>query len=320
MKRLLREIERALRPAPGRVAEARGRAKRLCAEVSTGTNPFAILRTLEHGSQARGTALAGFEDLDLLLVLDPRVLRTTRGTERTAGDTVRRLGDVVEARRLGMVNSGNLVVRRQTHSVGADYPKSGIRIDLVPAIDRGRGRFSIPSRDAGEWIDTRPGRIGKRLARAEAARPGSAAAVRLLKGWRRARGGKRLLGLPGYAIETLVVDAALRRRSGDGLDVVAPLLREIADAHKNRRLVLRPPDDKDSVVVAEPSSGENLAWRANAASRSRLIEAARKAADALDDAEECLLGRDRAGARRLLLDVFVGRRQLGRIRDIRDVY
>jgi hypothetical protein len=147
----LHALERELRPEPHRVTEARERAKRLIEELDEKEDArmFSVRRAIEHGSHSRDTALAGFKDMDFLVVLEPEALRTSTGSERSATDTVVRMAGAIAERRAGMVTNGIIEVRAQDHSVGIKYPRYDLRIDLVPAV-RTAPRRDLPHPRAGQ--------------------------------------------------------------------------------------------------------------------------------------------------------------------------
>ncbi len=302
---VLRATDEELRPDAAEVAEAEGRANRLIAELHRGGAwMYRVVEIIDHGSMSRGTALRGFRDLDKLVVLDPQALLTTRGTPRTPRDTIQRMAGAIESRRQGLVNQGTIVVRAQDHSVGVEYPATGFRIDLVPAV-REQGRLLIPEHGSDRWIPTDPATTKSRLTRAKQLAPHAGIVVRLLKGWRRARG--QHAPLRSFAVETLVVDAVLSRP--DTLDgLVYNFFAEIAGQPANRRLALGAGTaSRAPVVVVDPVSGGNLASDLRASHRVALIRAGRVAVEQLSEIEALAeAGQARSalsGSRRL----FVGR-------------
>jgi len=205
---LFRDMDEAyLRPRSDKVRKAKRRADRLIEELDRGRAwMYKVLRVHDHGSLSRGTALRHFKDLDRLIELDPVALRTLAGQPRSARDTIRRMTQHIADRRSGLVSMGAMTVRSQDHSVGIEYPGSGMQIDLVPAVTL-EGDLYIPEQGTGNWILTDPAGTAARLQKAKKRAPHAGIAIRLLKGWKRARG--RNAPIPSFAVETWVVDTVL---------------------------------------------------------------------------------------------------------------
>lgn len=306
LQKSLMAIARELLPEPDRVAEAKRRALTLIKDLHNLERAwmFEVEDAIPHGSHARDTAIVGFKDIDYLVVLNPDSLRTANGEMRTAADTVQRLARILRQRRGGLVAQGTIEVRAQEHSVGVKYPTVGLRVDLVPALRTNeRGCFLIPDRTAGEWIETRPHRLKGRITRAEGVNAQVRTAIRLVKGWRRARG--KAMQIPSYAVELLMGEWASKAGSLEGL--VRLFFETFADAHANKRLVLLGGgSNRSSVTVCDPWSGVNVTEELDRDHRARLVENARRALDSMDAADEMLAdGRERA-ARTELRRVFKG--------------
>lgn len=269
---VLTEVEAELRPSVRRVRDAENRAQRLIDELHRGGAwMYEVKEVLSHGSISRGTGLRHFKDLDKLIVLDAEALRTRRGAMRTPRDTISRMSRAIEDRRAGLVGLGSISIRSQDHSVGIRY-RSGVRIDLVPAIRAGQ-RLLIPESGSNEWLRTNPAETAGLLQRAERRLPHAPAGVRLAKGWARARG--HHAPLPGYAIETLVVASALREMLSLG-ELVARFLADIAHSKISYRLVMGDGPVAGPIAVWDPVSDANLTEELDKNHRKRLIEAARR--------------------------------------------
>jgi hypothetical protein len=307
LRPLIREIERELVPESYRVVEARRRARGLIRDLTRmhDATMFHVEDVVLHGSHCRHTALAGFKDIDYLVVLNREKLRTREGTDRTAQDTVARLAQMLRKRRGGLVAQGAIAVRSQEHSVGVKYLAARLRVDLVPAlrISEERGCFLIPNRLTGEWIETRPHRLKRWLTLAEAKNPHVRAAIRLAKGWRRARG--KAMRIPSYALELILIDTA-NEEEPELDNLVRAFFDRLADAHAGQRLVLLGDPDKTAITVRDPGSDVNVAEELDAGHRAKLVENARLAREQLDEAARLARqGRDR-GALRVLRRLFVG--------------
>ncbi|MEZ4433716.1 MAG: nucleotidyltransferase [bacterium] len=297
---LIRDIEMALRPDPERVKLARSRMESLVARIDKGADRFDVRAIRPHGSLARGTAIRGFPDIDCLIVLDAQSRGIRRGDDPK--NTIHELRRWIEARHRGLVTLGHIVPRSQTHSVGVEYPGQGLRVDLVPALVRpGRGGhiYRIPSREKQRWIHSN---IGRFEALAKEASPKTRAAIRLIKGWRRARGDNSGFSLPSYAIELMLLTAPRPANATAWLTVVRAFFERIADAHMQRRLVLDANDTGDPVSFSEPWTKENLLSGNDGAGRRALIEKCRWTVDRLDAAAAAATAR---GASTILRSVFI---------------
>jgi hypothetical protein len=279
---ILREVEQTcLRPHPAEVAEAHVRADRLIEELSDSHAwMFEVDEVIDHGSLSRGTGLRSFKDIDKLVILNSTALLTTRGQLRSPSDTVTRMARTIAHRRGGLVALGAILVRRQTHSVGIVYLSTGFRIDLVPALKTEDGLL-IPDRRNDSWITTYPEAYRLRLERAEEKTPHTRAAIGLLKGWSRARG--RNVPLSSFAIETLIVEDALRRGPVPLDTLLFDFFQDLANRDARQRLVLAgEPLRQTPVTLLDPVSGANLAEYLESVHRRKLIGACRSALRQLD--------------------------------------
>lgn len=284
LERTLQALATALEPEPAAVAEAEKRAHTLIRELHRKDDAwmFSVVDTVSHGSHSRGTAIHLFKDIDYLVVLDEGSLRTRQGGQRTAQDTVTRLARAIEERRAGLVSRGLVEVRRQEHSVGVKYPNSGYRVDLVPALrTRRAGEFLIPDRTSGRWIHTCPERLRDRLALAERANPHVRPAIRLLKGWRRARG--KAMQFPSYGLELLATELATQAPPTlEGL--VLAFLETFAHHDLRYRLTLLGEGGSRPVNLLDPATNVNVTEELGPTHRKRLVDNARTALDALGEA------------------------------------
>ncbi len=302
---LLEDMEEELRPEADRVVEAERRARTLIADLHRKEDAwmFEVVDEVPHGSHARDTAIVGFKDIDYLVVLNPTALNKLDGTERSARDTVARLARMIRERRGGLVAQGTIEVRSQEHSVGVKYPGTRLRVDLVPALrTQQHGCFLIPNRATDEWMETRPYLLKGRLTRAEGENAHVKKAIRLVKGWRRARG--KAMQIPSYAVELLLSEWAGAHAGLSGL--VRAFFDRLATAHAGQRLALLGEPDRSPITVRDPWSGVNVADELSADHRARLIENARRALEELDEAKSLATeGRGR-GALGVLRRLFKG--------------
>lgn len=278
---LLLHTAKILSPDPDAIAKAWTRAEKLADELHRSKAAmFRVVECINHGSTSRGTAINGFQDLDALIALNATSLRTGGGSERTPSDTISRMARALEERRKGLVNLGTLDIRRQDHSVGVSYlGKNRLRVDLVPAIKLRSGKLKIPERGSGEWITTNPPETKRRLENACDLEPSAIDAIRLLKGWKRARGHNA--PIPSFAIETLVVDTVLA--GVRGIDVlVRSVFEEIRSKDARRRIGLggaRP--GTAPVTLIDPVSQANLTEEMNSSQRGTLVRTSRDAFNTL---------------------------------------
>ncbi len=303
---LLRELESGcLRPQAEAVAEAKRRADRLIQELHLGdATMFKVLGIHDHGSLSRGTGIRHFNDLDRLVELDGETLRTRTGTPRTARDTISRMARYISQRRGGLISLGSIEVRTQDHSVGILYPQRKLRLDLVPGVLQG-GQLYIPERGTQQWIPTNPALTARRLQEAKAAAPHTGIAIRLLKGWSRARG--RNAPIPSFAIETLVVDMVHHRPRPLG-ELVRDFLQDIAGLHAGRRLVLGAgPLAPTPVAVWDPVSGNNLTQEMRGDQRVRLVKSCRTGLQRLDQLAQLVSHGRQSEATTAAKNLFVGR-------------
>lgn len=302
---LLEEIDREyLTPRDSNVRAALRRAKQIIDEIHSGRDPiFSVHDIVHHGSLSRGTGLQNFKDLDQVVILDESALRTTRGQRRNPSDAIARLAASISQRRAGLVSMGSIDVRRQDHSVGIVYPQTNFRIDLVPGL-REDGRLLIPERGTGEWIVSSPKDVADRLRRASAITPTTVPAIRLLKGWARARG--RFAPIPSFAIETLVVDWMLREPQPLEY-VVDTFFTLIAERDARRSLVLgRQVRAEAPLTVIDPVSGRNLTPEVTRKQLSTLISTARDACMKMREIRGLIARGSSRRAQTLARDFFVG--------------
>ncbi len=302
----VREVLRALRPSKARIQDAEDCAQRLIAHLDRISDRFTIKRSVGHGSVHRNTVLKQFRDIDYLLLLDADALTTSAGQRPTPGYAIGWLRDGLGRCRAGVAAVGNLPIRDQRHSVGVEYRgrSRGFRVDLVPAlVTHGNGPYLIPSRTRQRWIETRPRRLARRI---DGAPSTVVDAIRLVKGWKRARGKRKGFSLPSYGIEVLLTERTDLHVHSKPLDIVRHVFEEWADAHAGRRLTLLGGTTRDAVTLSDPTSGENLMAGNDGHGRRRFIEAARRGLRDLDDAEAAL-GAGHAGKVGQLLErLFLG--------------
>ncbi|MCB9544016.1 MAG: nucleotidyltransferase [Myxococcales bacterium] len=183
---------RALQPNKARAAQA----ERMQSHVrATLRHHLPSLReSFLTGSFARSTAIEPLADVDVFLVLDPRL-----ATRATAPKEL--LRSVQTAVKKAM--PGDAVAALQNHSIGLTYAGNDLRLDLVPALPEGE-HYWIPDIPRGNWIRTSP-RRQKALLDAADHRAGSKLRplIRLAKAARRKGFGK----LGSYHLEVMSLTA-----------------------------------------------------------------------------------------------------------------
>lgn len=306
LHRNLTEVERDLRPAAKQIRAARDRAQSIVGLLHADNrraSMFQVDDLIAHGSLSRGVGLSAFRDIDYIVLFDSDSLLTLQGADRSAQDTVTRMARVIRERKAGVVAMGFVEVRAQNHSVGVSYPNSGYRIDLVPAKLED-GQIMIPCRFENEWIVTAPDRARQRLERAMQVSKDVGAAIRLLKGWNRARG--KSIKLSSYAIELVLVKRATQRKS-DLLELIGWFFDTVASADKRHRLSLvGEQTDNSHITVQDPDSKKNVMEGIDHDERKKIIEACRWTMDKLDDVLERLADDPEAGVQSALRQIFIG--------------
>lgn len=293
-----------LTPDAAEIRRAEERADRLVQELHDNPDAwmFDVRSIQRHGSLARGTGLRGFKDLDRLVVLRSDSLLTRRGTERHATDTIVRMAGKIAKRRRGLISLGVMKVRPQNHSVGVIY-EAGPTIDLVPAVQDAE-TFLIPERKTNRWIETDPDGPTKRLAAAGRRNPDTVVAIRLLKGWARAR--RHGAPLPSFAVESLMVDPQFAPKA-PLCGLVGGFFEQIGTADKRRNLVLGLAEAAEGpVTVIDADSKNNLAEGLTGEQKKKLVSSCDAGLAGLERiwhlAEEGRVGPARTAARNL----FVG--------------
>lgn len=136
-----------------------------------------IVDTYLSGSYARDTAVRPLDDVDIVVVVDPRAWET--GWFSTTPDPSKVLGSFANAIRRCYPDSS---VHMQTRSVGLKLYH--LDIDVIPAIDIGGDLLKIPDRSKGNWIKSAPRRHTELATQVNNMREGKfKPLVKLLKTW-----------------------------------------------------------------------------------------------------------------------------------------
>lgn len=254
----IRTILAELTPTAERIAFAQDRAERLIMDFDRLCEDVHVVQAHLFGSVRRETALRGFRDIDFLLELRDDSLRLKSGDGRLIpARALRRVAQGLEHCRAGPVAQQTVKADPRSHCVAFEYPNHKLRVDLVPAFRlRGKDRFEIASVTEKRWIESRPFLLREKL---DAAPPKVRDAIRLLKGWRRARGGHAAgLRLPSYAIATWFLTRPLPPQTTPPLELVAEFFDVVASSKASSRLVLRGPDDGEQMVLVSPTTRLNV--------------------------------------------------------------
>lgn len=243
------------------------------------------------GSFARGTAIHGASDVDLLLVLS-RSAVTWGGNLKSSG---RVLGDVRDALRDRYAGTA---IGRDGQAVVVGFNDGGHPIDVVPAcyLEHG-GRlnyplYAIPDGQNG-WMQTSPGAHNKFIGDAEARSGGKLKYVsQAFKVWRDARVG----GVPISAFHAELVLA--NEGLADGARSYSAVFRDLLVVLARRECAaLRDPIDVSGLIAAS-------------ATEPKRQQAARTVVDSARHADAALTAEQRGDAREAVRQwglVFNGR-------------
>jgi len=173
------------------------------------------------GSNARNTAIGGFSDVDLLLVL--RKTEVTWGPSIESSDTVlKNVRKQLESR------FKNTDIGRDGQAVVVSFRDGDHPVDVVPAFFDGPGRdnypvFKIPD-GAGSWMKTSPGLHNKYIAEADILSGHKLrSTARLLKFWRTTR----TTPLNSFHIELLLAKEAICTVAKGLSECLADALQEL---------------------------------------------------------------------------------------------
>lgn len=162
----LRQVLRQIEPTAEQKAGARRSHLHLRELLDSGRIGDRIVDIYLSGSYARDTAIRPLDDVDLIVVVDPRNWKTDWLSSLPA--PARIIDSFASAIRRRYPQSS---VFKQRRSVRLQL--AHINIDVVPAVgQRGNGRVQIPDRDSGEWIVTAPAVHSDAASRVNSARSG----------------------------------------------------------------------------------------------------------------------------------------------------
>jgi hypothetical protein len=202
------------------------------------------------GSLARGTAVHGLSDLDLLLVLTRKAL--TWGSNLKASTTV--LGEVRDALRDRYRATG---IGRDGQAVVANFNDGDHSVDIVPGcyLEQG-GRYNYPiyaiPDGCGGWMRTSPGSHNRYISDADARARGQLKYVaQLFKVWRQARA--VLVPISGFHVELLLAYEGIC----EGARSYSAILRDLFVILANRGCAgLRDPVEISGVIPAANSEAK----------------------------------------------------------------
>lgn len=136
-----------------------------------------VVDTYLSGSYARETAVRPLDDVDIVVVVDPRAWETGWFSSTPAPEKV--LTSFANAIRRRYPDSS---VHLQNRSVGLKLYH--LDIDVIPAIDIGGDLLRIPDRSKGDWIKSAPKRHSELATNVNNMRSGKfKPLVKLLKTW-----------------------------------------------------------------------------------------------------------------------------------------
>lgn len=261
--------------------QVRSLRKRL--EKYINDNPeFQLIKMLNSGSIAKGTALSTINDIDVAVYIKPDDIDNSE------------LSDILEYVREalikvyeGLMESNQFTLG--THCIKVNFRGSGLDVDVVPVIYRGKAndRGDLLNRDTGEWVETSiPLHLEFTMARKELY-PFYADLVRMTKWWRNERDFK----FKSFLIELVwcyLVDT--QNLPNSRIDAFAKFLSYILRTKLEEKIIFtdyyKPSDVKNDVQspvkIYDPVNPENNAGgNITEQERTKIIEESQVAFDAL---------------------------------------
>lgn len=163
---------------------------------------FGVVGSRVGGSIGKGTAIKPVSDVDLYLYMDEAQWQSTRGEALRPSTIIGRLRSRVALRLHFELDAGHATIRKQGHSVGVQFRKSGsVDIDVVPALVQGGDirEARIPRRGTDTFVATSVERQLELIEELDNRSKYLRRGIRLLKYWNRHAG----LNLHSYAVEVL---------------------------------------------------------------------------------------------------------------------
>lgn len=311
--RLFDRLLRRLDPDEDAVAKGMERAQRV-GRILTNDKSTGVLHTTIGGSCAKGTALNPVKDVDLFVYLDAAAWRQRNGTGTYSPQYVLRAVHERLARTFHVhLNEGDVLIRRQDHSVRVRYVKAGsVSIDVVPVLwtDQNRAEVvRIPERSSRGWRDTCINRQRLLLDKHDDQNRYLRRAIRLLKHWRNGH----QLALPSYALELLAVHAVSRVESRFSRSVCMSVFGWIAEDELREAVYVtdyvqlgeqRIPKKDDVVIMDAAVPGNNVTSDLGAGDRRRVVFAAQRALARFGAAEHHMSRGNRGDASRAFGEAF----------------
>lgn len=239
---------------------------------------FGVVGTRIGGSIGKRTAIAPLSDVDLYVYLDSDDWQTRRQPLQP-GTVIGRLNARLQQQLTFELSNGHATLRKQTHSVGIRFRKSGsVGVDVVPAIviDGDITQAWIPRRRTEGYIQTSVERQLQILDDLDTPFHFLRRGIKLLKFWNRA-----LAGLPSYAIEILGMHAVVQGCKRTEVGVFLSALDFIARTNMREPVFIehfydyQPPRRRACVIFDPAVQNNNVGDGLNAAVGDRLGAIAR---------------------------------------------
>lgn len=246
-------------------------------------NPeFQLIKMLNSGSIAKGTALSTINDIDVAVYIKPDDVENYE------------LSDVLEYVRKALIKVYEGLMESDqftlgTHCIKVSFQGSGLDVDVVPVIYSGKAndRGDLLNRDTGEWVETSiPLHLEFIRARKELY-PFYADLVRMTKWWRNERDFK----FKSFLIELIWCHLVDTQNLPDSrIDAFAKFLSYIIRTKLEEQIIFtdyyKPSDVKNdvqsSVKIYDPVNPENNVGRnVTEQERAKIIEESQVAFDAL---------------------------------------
>jgi tRNA nucleotidyltransferase (CCA-adding enzyme) len=253
-------------------------------------NPdYDLIKMLNSGSVAKGTALRTINDMDVAVYV--RRARAPVDERRLLEWLAARLREVYPTMAPDQF-------RVSEHCVRVSFHGSGLDVDVVPVLYEGEPgeRGYLVTKETGRWVMTSiPLHLEFVRVRKERHPQHFAQVVRLLKWWVRERSKID----PAFRLKSFIVELLVAHQSDNGLDlsdypialelifssIVRSGLRERIFFEDNYTRSALPPRHSDDVEIYDPVNPENnVAISYTIEDRDRIVEGARDAFDAITGA------------------------------------
>lgn len=250
---------------------------------------YDLVKMLHSGSVMKGTALKTVNDMDVAVYIRPS--EHTAGERRLLPWLRDRLQEVYPTMRPEQLTI-------QHHCVTVSFAGSGLDVDVVPVIadSNGYGDGYLIVKDTGERVRTSIAKHLEFIRLRKATQPGHfSQVVRLLKWWAR----QRKLEDDAFRLKSFLVELVCAKLADDGLDcsdysialerifayIVSSALKTRIAFTDNYNASALPAKSSAPIEIFDPvNPANNVAARYTEAERSKIVDAAADALDALTEA------------------------------------